>query len=780
MGINGLLPLLKSIQKPCDLKKFEGKTLGVDAYGWLHRGTVSCAMELALEKPTRRYVDFAMHRVRMLKHFGVNPYIVFDGDYLPSKAATEKDRAKRREESRKAGLELLKAGKTSSAYQEFQKAVDVTPEMARLLIEELKKTGVEYVVAPYEADPQMVYLERIGLIDGILSEDSDLLVFGAKCLLTKLDQYGNCIEINRADFCACREICLTGWTDKEFRRMAILSGCDYLSSINNMGLKTAYRMVRKHKTIEKILRMLQFDSKWHVPKGYLESFYQAELTFLHQRVFCPKTGGLVLHTEPEQPIDDEKMSYIGAFVEPEIAKGVARGDLNPMTKERIVIEKPFKAVETPASRRSSLPNMQKPSASVDISKRKSIDTFFKPKRIPLAELDPNCFTSSPSQQQALRRNPESWTADPVPRPYLRQSASEAEQQPPHSASPGVRPAGRSARVASTSISEPRPQKRARLCAEDDESESISGQRLELNQSRFFASTIPDQSPTVDRKNRRKSSKQDEIQIFSDDSIEEALLSLQDNDFTEDSQNSNTKPTVFKDKLRIDKTDPTLPPAASPAPMINSTSSQCSTPGLTPSTSSASLAEEAVTPPSCLVMPTTLPDLQGDLVSSSEDSFVTKFKFNGQGLVTPSTISSKSRIPLPVKSSIMASNSSNFPKPGISPLQRLGAASLNRSKPPSTPPFTPFPTGARKSRSSLLGKGSIPFPDVVGKTKMAIEPAMVPLPPPDETENLSSAATEGSEDLIIPDSEEDEALSPRAYIKDRSKHTLNLGKFLYAG
>ena len=55
----GLLPLLKSIQKPCNLKKFEGKTLGVDAYGWLHRGTAGCAIELALEKPTTKYVTLS-------------------------------------------------------------------------------------------------------------------------------------------------------------------------------------------------------------------------------------------------------------------------------------------------------------------------------------------------------------------------------------------------------------------------------------------------------------------------------------------------------------------------------------------------------------------------------------------------------------------------------------------------------------------------------------------------------------------------------------------------
>lgn len=56
MGIVGLLPLLKSIQRPSELKKYAGKTLGVDAYGWLHRGAIACASELAQGKPTRKYV----------------------------------------------------------------------------------------------------------------------------------------------------------------------------------------------------------------------------------------------------------------------------------------------------------------------------------------------------------------------------------------------------------------------------------------------------------------------------------------------------------------------------------------------------------------------------------------------------------------------------------------------------------------------------------------------------------------------------------------------------
>jgi exonuclease-1 len=41
-----------------------------------------------------RFVDYAMHRVRLLKFHGITPYIVFDGGPLPAKKGTEVSRAK--------------------------------------------------------------------------------------------------------------------------------------------------------------------------------------------------------------------------------------------------------------------------------------------------------------------------------------------------------------------------------------------------------------------------------------------------------------------------------------------------------------------------------------------------------------------------------------------------------------------------------------------------------------------------------------------------------------
>jgi XPG N-terminal domain len=39
-----------------------------------------------------RYVDYAMHRVRLLQYHKIVPYIVFDGGPLPAKKGTEVER----------------------------------------------------------------------------------------------------------------------------------------------------------------------------------------------------------------------------------------------------------------------------------------------------------------------------------------------------------------------------------------------------------------------------------------------------------------------------------------------------------------------------------------------------------------------------------------------------------------------------------------------------------------------------------------------------------------
>ena len=452
-----------------------------------------------------------MNRVRMLIHFGITPYLVFDGDYLPSKSVTEEERAKRREASKVFGLQLYRAGKIAQAQAELQKAVDVTPEMAGQLIEELRKHNVQFVVAPYEADAQLAYLERKGLIQGVISEDSDLLVFGTRRLLTKLDQYGDCIEVNRDHFTANTSVSLVGWTDADFRRMAILSGCDYLPNVNRLGLKTAYGLVRKFKTTERIVQRLRFDAKYTVPIDYLESFRRAELTFLHQWVFCPEAKKLVMGS-PLENCELDSLDFLGTDMDPTVARGVAGGRLHPTSKQQLLVKSiPLRNAQSPWSVSHNV-QVDKPISKIGIP----IDQYFKNKRVPLAELDPNSFTPSPSQQLLQ---------DNAHRSFLSSSApnSPLVPTPTRRASASVGP---SVRTTTTPLRHNSvPSKRPRLCNDDDDIINAASAPLHTR-SRFFTSQVPKPSPLA-AKTTRRTAKKDPVNIWSDDSIDEALAELPD-------------------------------------------------------------------------------------------------------------------------------------------------------------------------------------------------------------------------------------------------------------
>ena len=56
MGINGLLPCLRSVTRPAHVSTYAGQRVAVDSYVWLHRGVFTCARELALGQATDKCV----------------------------------------------------------------------------------------------------------------------------------------------------------------------------------------------------------------------------------------------------------------------------------------------------------------------------------------------------------------------------------------------------------------------------------------------------------------------------------------------------------------------------------------------------------------------------------------------------------------------------------------------------------------------------------------------------------------------------------------------------
>ncbi|XP_053830576.1 exonuclease 1 [Vidua macroura] len=338
MGIQGLLHFIKEAAEPSHVKKYQGMTVAVDTYCWLHKGAYACAEKLARGEPTDFYVAFCMKFVHMLLSFGIKPILVFDGCTLPSKKEVEKARRERRQASLLKGKQLLQEGRLSEARECFGRSVNITHAMAHEVIKAARAQGVDCIVAPYEADAQLAYLNKIGMVQAIITEDSDLLAFGCKKVFLKIDKFGNGLEIDQTRLGNCKQLGNV-FTEEKFRYMCILSGCDYLPSIHGIGLAKACKLLKlaNNPDIIKVIKKMGQYLKMNitVPEEYIQGFTRANNTFLYQLVFDPVNRKLVPLNAYGDDIDPETLTYAGRHVGDDTAFQIAVGNIDINTMEQI-------------------------------------------------------------------------------------------------------------------------------------------------------------------------------------------------------------------------------------------------------------------------------------------------------------------------------------------------------------------------------------------------------------------------------------------------------------
>ncbi|TDH73375.1 hypothetical protein CCR75_008694 [Bremia lactucae] len=70
MGISGLLPVLKSITEAKSIETYQGHTLAIDGYCWLHRAAYTCSQEICLGQETDKFaIHNTMHQLKTLTNF---------------------------------------------------------------------------------------------------------------------------------------------------------------------------------------------------------------------------------------------------------------------------------------------------------------------------------------------------------------------------------------------------------------------------------------------------------------------------------------------------------------------------------------------------------------------------------------------------------------------------------------------------------------------------------------------------------------------------------------
>ncbi|KAJ5750470.1 hypothetical protein N7533_007498 [Penicillium manginii] len=177
-------------------------------------------------------------------------------------------------------------------------------EVTQIMINEcqqlLRLFGLPYVTAPMEAEAQCAKLVTLGLVDGIVTDDSDIFLFGGNRVYKNM--------FNQSKFVECY---LTSDLEKEYAlhrqkliNFAHLLGSDYTEGIPGIGPVTALEIITEFGSLE------EFRDWWSQVQMGVNNPDDAHLAF--RKKFRKKASKIFLPPAfPDLRVDE-------AYLEPEV------------------------------------------------------------------------------------------------------------------------------------------------------------------------------------------------------------------------------------------------------------------------------------------------------------------------------------------------------------------------------------------------------------------------------------------------------------------------------
>jgi 5'-3' exonuclease len=133
--------------------------------------------------------------------------------------------------------------------------IDVNPLDFEHLRSIMTIMGTPFYTAPTEAEKFCSKLCIDGFVDAVLSDDTDIIAYACPISLSKLDTLtGVCSGVSHTELITALDL-----TEKQFIEHCIMCGTDYNKNIPKIGSVTAYKMIKKHGSIEGIRDELNID-----------------------------------------------------------------------------------------------------------------------------------------------------------------------------------------------------------------------------------------------------------------------------------------------------------------------------------------------------------------------------------------------------------------------------------------------------------------------------------------------------------------------------------------
>lgn len=142
--------------------------------------------------------------------------------------------------------------------------------------------GIPIVEAPCEAEAQCAELARGGKVYAAASEDMDTLCYEPPQLLRHLT-FAEARKIPIDEISYKEAMAGLDMNKEQFVDLCILLGCDYCETIRGVGPVTAYKLIKEHGSLEKIVEWIEKgNTKYTVPENW--PYAEARELFLNPEV----------------------------------------------------------------------------------------------------------------------------------------------------------------------------------------------------------------------------------------------------------------------------------------------------------------------------------------------------------------------------------------------------------------------------------------------------------------------------------------------------------------
>ena len=257
MGIRGLNTIIKKYSpdsiKDISIKDVSNSIVAIDCSILLYK------FKYASKVPNSHLIGIA-NRVKFYLMNGILPVFIFDGSPPEAKRNTI---AKRHAAKEKLYIRIDELKKeipgTESRAKEIQEEIEKISSQLIIIkkchIEECKEMlnlcGIPFCTAPEDAEKYCAFLQKNGLVDYTVTDDTDAITFGCnKILKTSINK--NIVYIDSQKILKDLEM-----TREMFIDFCILSGCDYTDTISQIGPVTAFNLIKEHNNIDKILEIIK-------------------------------------------------------------------------------------------------------------------------------------------------------------------------------------------------------------------------------------------------------------------------------------------------------------------------------------------------------------------------------------------------------------------------------------------------------------------------------------------------------------------------------------------